>query len=46
MTTQELGRRLKRDPSMISRLYKEYEENRDLRREALVARTLNSGAPR
>jgi len=42
LTTQELGKRLKRDPSMISRLYKEYEESRDLRREALVVRTLNS----
>jgi REP element-mobilizing transposase RayT len=42
MTTLELGKRLKRDPSMISRLYKEYEENRDLHREALVARTLSS----
>jgi chromosomal replication initiation ATPase DnaA len=45
LTTQELGKRLKRDPSMISRLYKEYEENRDLLREALLARTLNSRPP-
>jgi putative transposase len=42
LTTGELGKRLKRDPSMISRLYKEYEENRDLRREALLVRMLNS----
>jgi chromosomal replication initiation ATPase DnaA len=42
LTTQELGKRLKRDPSMISRLYKEYQENRDLRGEALLVRTLNS----
>ncbi|MGI0015255.1 MAG: helix-turn-helix domain-containing protein, partial [Nitrososphaera sp.] len=42
MTTQELGERLKRDPSMMSRLYKEYAENRDLGREAILVRTLNS----
>ncbi|MGH7824638.1 MAG: hypothetical protein ACREQ7_05630 [Candidatus Binatia bacterium] len=42
MTTLELGKRLKRDPSMMIGLYKEYEENRDLRRETLVAQTLNS----
>jgi REP-associated tyrosine transposase len=42
MTMQELGKRLKRDPSMMSRLYKEYEENRDRCREASIARTLNS----
>jgi REP element-mobilizing transposase RayT len=41
LTTQQLGKRFQRDPSMISRLYKEYEENRDLQREALLARTLN-----
>ncbi|MGH7770980.1 MAG: transposase, partial [Candidatus Binatia bacterium] len=40
MTTQELGERLKRDPSMMSRLYKEYAENRDLGREAILVRTL------
>ena len=41
MTTQELGKRLKRDPSMMSRLYKEYQDNRDVRREAKLGRALN-----
>lgn len=34
LTTQELGKRLHRDPSMISRLYAAYARQRDLRREA------------
>lgn len=42
MTTLELGKRLKRDPSMVSRLYKEYQEHRDLAREAILAQTLSS----
>jgi chromosomal replication initiation ATPase DnaA len=45
LTTQDLRRRFQRDPSMISLLYKEYEENRDLRREALVVWALNSTLP-
>ena len=36
MTTQELGKRLERDPSMISRLYRDYEGHRDLARERKV----------
>ncbi len=40
MTTQELGKRLGRDPSMISRLYKDYEEKRDDSRERIVAGAL------
>ena len=42
LTAQELGKRLKRDPSMMSRLYKEYIDHRDQRREAVIARALNS----
>ena len=37
MTTRELGKRLGRDPSMISRLYGDYEVNRDDKRERMVA---------
>ena len=37
MTTQELGRRLERDPSMISRLYRDHLGNRELERERRVA---------
>lgn len=37
MTARELGKRLKRDPSMISRLYREYERSRDQKRERKVA---------
>jgi hypothetical protein len=37
MATRELGERFKRDASMISRLSKEYEENRDTRGESTVA---------
>ena len=33
MTTGEIGKRLGRDPSMISRLYRDYERKRDLQRE-------------
>jgi len=36
MTTQELGKRLERDPLMSSRLYRDYEGNRDLARERKV----------
>jgi len=42
MTMQELGKRLKRDPSMMSRLYGEYEATQDQRREAIIAQALNS----
>ena len=42
MTTRELGERFKRDASMISRLSKEYEENRDARGESRLARALSS----
>ncbi len=41
MTTQELGKRLRRDPSMISRLYRDYEGKRDQERERKVARALS-----
>jgi REP element-mobilizing transposase RayT len=37
MTTEELGKRLERDPSMISRLYRDYAGNRELARERRVA---------
>jgi REP element-mobilizing transposase RayT len=40
MTTQELGKRLERDPSMISRLYRDYEGHRDLGRERKVQAAL------
>lgn len=40
MTTQDLGKRLGRDPSMISRLYRDYEGNRDDKRERIVAADL------
>jgi hypothetical protein len=46
MTTLELRKRLKRDPSMMSRLYKEYAENRDLGGEAILLRKLNSTTQR
>ena len=41
MTTQELGKRLRRDSSMISRLYRDYEENRDQGKEAKLAQALS-----
>ena len=37
---QELGKRLGRDPSMISRLIRDYEGKQDRRREAKLARAL------
>jgi hypothetical protein len=37
MTTRELGERLKRDASMVSRLSREYEKNVDTRGESRVA---------
>jgi len=40
MTTQELGKRLGRDASMISRLHKDYQGNRDDSRERIVASVL------
>ena len=40
MTNQELGKRLGRDPSMISRLIRDYEGKQDRRREANLARAL------
>lgn len=40
MSTKELGRRLQRDPSMISRLYAAYAAKRDVRGEAQLAREL------
>jgi hypothetical protein len=40
MTNQELGKRLGRDPSMISRLIRDYEGKQDWRREANLARAL------
>ena len=39
-TNQELGKRLGRDPSMISRLIRDYEGKQDRRREANLARAL------
>jgi hypothetical protein len=41
MTTEELGRRLRRDPSMISRLYGDYERKRDREREKKLRRALS-----
>jgi chromosomal replication initiation ATPase DnaA len=46
MTTRELGERLNRDASMISRLSREYEENRDSRGESKLARALSSKGDR
>ena len=40
ITNQELGKRLGRDPSMISRLIPDYEGTQDRRREANLARAL------
>lgn len=40
LTTQELGNRLHRDPSMISRLYARYVAQRDATREAALKRAL------
>ena len=40
ITNQELGKRLGRDPSMISRLMQDYEGKQDRRREAKLARAL------
>lgn len=40
ITTKELGRRLHRDPSMISRLYHWYQEHRDKRTEQRLASEL------
>jgi hypothetical protein len=40
MATQELGKRFRRVPSMISRLYRDYEGKRDLERERKVVRAL------
>jgi REP element-mobilizing transposase RayT len=42
MTTEELGRRLRRDPSMISRLYRDYERARDREREKKVRCSLDA----
>ncbi|MEK6804907.1 MAG: hypothetical protein AABZ34_19935 [Nitrospirota bacterium] len=48
LTTQELGKRLRRDPSMISRLYAAYAAQRDGRAEArlrqLISKQLNTHA--
>ena len=40
ITNQELGKRLGHDPSMISRLIRDYEGKQDRRREANLARAL------
>jgi ribosome-binding protein aMBF1 (putative translation factor) len=40
LTTKELGRRLHRDASMISRLYAWYETHRDVPAEKKLARVL------
>src|SRR3990172_9993046 len=40
ITNQELGKRLGRDPSMISRLIRDYQGKQDRRREANLARAL------
>lgn len=40
MSTKELGRRLQRDPSMISRLYAAYAGKRDTQGETRLARVL------
>ena len=40
ITNQELGKRLGRDPSMISRLIRDYEGKQVRRREANLARAL------
>jgi hypothetical protein len=40
MTTKDLGKRIDRDPSMISRLYGDYEGSRELERERRVAAAL------
>jgi len=41
MTTGEIGKRLGRDPSMISRLYRDYEGKRDRQREKRLSRLLS-----
>ena len=42
VTSKELGVRLKRDGSMISKLYMIYAEQRDLRAEEQILRLLNN----
>lgn len=44
MSVKEIGRRLHRDPSIISRLYAVYAANRDLKAEARLAEQLLKGA--
>ena len=39
-SVKEIGRRLHRDPSIISRLYSAYAADRDLNKEALLANQL------
>jgi chromosomal replication initiation ATPase DnaA len=41
LTTQELGRRLNRDPSMMSRLHRNHEDKRDRPRERKLAKVLS-----
>ncbi len=41
MTTGEIGKRLGRDPSMISRLYRDYEGQRERQREKRLSRLLS-----
>jgi REP element-mobilizing transposase RayT len=41
MTTKEIGKQLGRDPSMISRLYRDYQGDRDRQRETKLSRLLS-----
>jgi hypothetical protein len=41
MSTHELGKRFRHDPSMISRLYRDYEGKWDRERKGKVAGALN-----
>jgi DNA-binding IclR family transcriptional regulator len=42
MTIKDLGKRIGRDPSMVSRLCGEYEERRDLKREGRLVAALTN----
>ena len=44
ITTQELGQRLRRDPSMISRLFRDYQGKRKPERERRIARRIQTQA--
>ena len=46
VSVKEIGRRLHRDPSIISRLYSAYAADRDPKKEMLLAQQLSDNAIR